>query len=70
MSDSYETYLNNCISGTPPETFTYEFYNKEKAYRSLGRLTPQEFYRQHVRPLYDVDDKVLNYFLPTAAIGT
>ncbi|XP_026313478.1 bleomycin hydrolase isoform X2 [Hyposmocoma kahamanoa] len=44
--------------GTPPETFTFEFYNKEKAYNNFGPLTPQEFYNKHVRPLFDVDDKV------------
>ncbi|XP_013184230.2 bleomycin hydrolase isoform X1 [Amyelois transitella] len=44
--------------GTPPEKFTFEFYNKEKAYNNFGALTPQEFYEQHVRPLFNVNDKV------------
>ncbi|XP_037292657.1 bleomycin hydrolase isoform X2 [Manduca sexta] len=44
--------------GTPPEKFTFEFYNKEKAYNSFGPLTPKEFYETHVRPLYDVNEKV------------
>ncbi|XP_059048200.1 bleomycin hydrolase isoform X2 [Achroia grisella] len=44
--------------GTPPEKFTFEFYNKEKAYNNLGPLTPLEFYDKHVRPLFNVDDKV------------
>ncbi|CAH2052497.1 unnamed protein product, partial [Iphiclides podalirius] len=44
--------------GTPPEKFVYEFYNKDKAYNTLGPLTPQEFYNKHVRPLFNVDDKV------------
>ncbi|KAL0818450.1 hypothetical protein ABMA28_008911 [Loxostege sticticalis] len=44
--------------GTPPEKFTFEYYNKEKAYNSFGSLTPQEFYNTHVRPLFNVDDKV------------
>ncbi|CAK1541795.1 unnamed protein product [Leptosia nina] len=49
--------VGTCL-GTPQEKFTFEFYNKEKSYNSLGPLTPQEFYNQHVRPLYNVDDKV------------
>ncbi|CAF4802857.1 unnamed protein product [Pieris macdunnoughi] len=44
--------------GTPPDKFTFEFYNKEKAYKNFGPLTPQEFYNQHIRSLYNVDDKV------------
>ncbi|XP_072934236.1 bleomycin hydrolase isoform X2 [Epargyreus clarus] len=44
--------------GTPAEKFTYEFYNKEKAYKTFGPLTPQEFYQNHVKPLFNVDDKV------------
>ncbi|XP_045454400.1 bleomycin hydrolase [Melitaea cinxia] len=44
--------------GTPPDQFTFEFYNKEKAYNSFGPLTPQEFYNKHVKPVYNVDDKV------------
>ncbi|CAG9559019.1 unnamed protein product [Danaus chrysippus] len=44
--------------GTPPDKFTFEYYNKEKAYNSFGPLTPQEFYQNHVKPLYNVDDKV------------
>ncbi|KAI8441956.1 hypothetical protein MSG28_005628 [Choristoneura fumiferana] len=44
--------------GTPPEKFTFEYYNKDKVYNSLGSLTPKEFYDNHVRPLFNVDDKV------------
>ncbi|KOB71586.1 Bleomycin hydrolase, partial [Operophtera brumata] len=44
--------------GTPPDKFNFEYYNKEKAYNSFGPLTPQNFYNEHVRPLFNVDDKV------------
>ncbi|KAH9631361.1 hypothetical protein HF086_012149 [Spodoptera exigua] len=47
-----------CHTGTPPEKFNYEYYNKEKTYNSFGLLTPQEFYEKHVRPLFDVNNKV------------
>ncbi|XP_045770057.1 bleomycin hydrolase [Maniola jurtina] len=49
--------VGTCL-GIPPEKFTFEFYNKEKAYNTFGSLTPQEFYNKHVRPLFNVDDKV------------
>ncbi|CAH2229444.1 jg20839 [Pararge aegeria aegeria] len=44
--------------GIPPEKFTFEFYNKEKVYNTFGSLTPQQFHEKHVRPLFNVDDKV------------
>lgn len=49
--------VSTCL-GIPPEKFTYEFYNKEKEYNTFGALTPQEFYDKHVKPLFDVNDKV------------
>ncbi|CAH0713552.1 unnamed protein product, partial [Brenthis ino] len=49
--------VSTCL-GTPPQKFTFEYYNKEKAYNSFGPLTPQEFYDKHVRPVFDVNDKV------------
>ncbi|XP_040194502.1 bleomycin hydrolase [Rana temporaria] len=44
--------------GSPPETFTWEFRDKEKTYHKIGPLTPQDFYREHVKPLYNVEDKI------------
>ncbi|XP_076041577.1 bleomycin hydrolase [Oratosquilla oratoria] len=44
--------------GVPPHTFTWEFYDKGKAYHKIGPITPVEFYEQHVKPLYNVEDKV------------
>ncbi|CAG4932099.1 unnamed protein product [Colias eurytheme] len=44
--------------GTPPEQFTFEYYNKEKAYNKIGPISPLQFYNEHVRPLFNVDDKV------------
>lgn len=46
-----------CV-GSPPETFTWEFRDKEKTYHKIGPLTPQDFYREHVKPLYNVEDKI------------
>lgn len=46
-----------CV-GSPPETFTWEFRDKEKTYHKIGPVTPQDFYREHVKPLYNVEDKI------------
>jgi bleomycin hydrolase len=44
--------------GIPPEKFTWEYYDKNKKYASVGPITPVEFYEQYVKPYYNVDDKV------------
>ncbi|KAG0728936.1 Bleomycin hydrolase [Chionoecetes opilio] len=44
--------------GIPPETFTWEYYDKSKAYHKIGPVTPLEFYNEYVKPVYNVEDKV------------
>lgn len=44
--------------GIPDEAFTWEYYDKNKAYHSIGPITPLEFYEKHVKPYYNVDEKV------------
>lgn len=44
--------------GCPPETICWEYRDKDKKFHRLGPLTPQEFYREHVKPLYNIEDKV------------
>ncbi|XP_063812025.1 bleomycin hydrolase isoform X2 [Pseudophryne corroboree] len=46
-----------CV-GSPPETFTWEFRDKEKTYHKIGPITPQDFYKDHVKPIYSVEDKI------------
>ncbi|ELK01877.1 Bleomycin hydrolase [Pteropus alecto] len=46
-----------CI-GNPPETFTWEYRDKDKNYQKIGPITPLEFYREHVKPLFNVEDKI------------
>lgn len=44
--------------GIPPEKFTWEYYDKNKKYFSVGPVTAVEFYEQFVKPYYNVEDKV------------
>jgi len=56
--------------GIPPETFVWEFYDKDKAYHripsssgagessSSSGITPLDFYREHVKPLFNMEDKL------------
>ncbi|KAI4556799.1 hypothetical protein MJG53_021031 [Ovis ammon polii x Ovis aries] len=48
-----------CIClGNPPETFTWEYRDKDKNYQKIGPITPLKFYRQHVKPLFNMEDKI------------
>lgn len=44
--------------GIPDETFVWEYYDKNKAYHSIGPVTPLEFYEKHVKPYFNVDEKI------------
>lgn len=44
--------------GVPSDTITWAYYDKNKAYHSIGPVTPKEFYEEHVKPLFNVEDKV------------
>jgi len=44
--------------GIPPETFTWEYYDKNKKYNSVGPVNGLEFYQKYVKPYFNVDDKV------------
>ncbi|CAH1132312.1 unnamed protein product [Ceutorhynchus assimilis] len=44
--------------GIPSESFTWNYYDKNKAFHSVGPITPKEFYDVHIKPLYNIDDKV------------
>lgn len=56
MTEIYNV-VGICL-GIPVERFTWEYTDKSKAYKSVGPVTPLEFYDQHVRHCYNVDDKV------------
>ncbi|XP_030747555.1 bleomycin hydrolase isoform X2 [Sitophilus oryzae] len=44
--------------GIPHDTFTWNYYDKNKFFHSIGPITPKEFYENHIKPLFNVDDKV------------
>ncbi|XP_022451392.2 bleomycin hydrolase isoform X3 [Delphinapterus leucas] len=48
-----------CIClGNPPETFTWEYRDKDKNYQKIGPITPLKFYKEHVKPLFNMEDKI------------
>lgn len=47
--------------GIPSERFTWEYYDKSKAYNSIGPVTPLEFYQNYVKNVFNVENKV--YFI-------
>lgn len=44
--------------GIPDEIFTWEYYDKNKAYHSVGPQTPIDFYKKYVRQCFNVDEKI------------
>jgi len=46
-------------TGTPPDTFTWYYYDKDKKFHSVGPISPVDFYQQYVKPHFNVLDKVV-----------
>lgn len=44
--------------GIPSETITWQYYDKSKNYHCIGPITPKDFYEKHVKPYFNVDDKI------------
>lgn len=44
--------------GIPPATFEWNFYDKSKVFQSIGPISPIDFYEKHVKPVFDVTEKV------------
>uniref|UniRef100_A0A2R5LC70 Bleomycin hydrolase n=1 Tax=Ornithodoros turicata TaxID=34597 RepID=A0A2R5LC70_9ACAR len=57
MTETCYRIVSICL-GSPPSTFTWEYYNKNKTYCKVGPITPVEFYEKHVKQLFNVDDKI------------
>ncbi|KAL9886781.1 bleomycin hydrolase isoform 1-T1 [Glossina fuscipes fuscipes] len=56
MAEIYKV-VGICL-GIPAEKFTWEYYDKAKAYHSVGPIKPVEFYNTMVKPIFNVEDKV------------
>lgn len=56
MGEIYKV-VGICL-GIPAKEFTWEYYDKSKAYHTVGPITPLEFYNTMVKPLFNVEDKV------------
>ena len=55
--------LGICL-GVPSNEFVWEFYDKSKAYHKIGPITPLQFYKEHVKPHFDMMSKVIfSFFL-------
>ncbi|KAG1929878.1 bleomycin hydrolase [Pimephales promelas] len=64
LSDTIDTMIEEvfrvasvCL-GSPPDTICWEYRDKDKNFHRMGPLTPLEFYTQHVKPLYNLQDKI------------
>ena len=44
--------------GTPPREVTWEYYDKSKKPQKVGPISPLVFYKEHVKPHFDVESKV------------
>jgi len=57
--------------GLPPASFTWSYYDKTKTARTVGPLTPTQFYEQLLKPVFDVKQKVclVNDPRPTSPFG-
>ncbi|KAL5278305.1 BLMH family protein [Megaselia abdita] len=55
MSEIYKV-VGICL-GIPPDTFTWEYYDKSKNHHQIGPITPKNFYENHVKPSFNIEDK-------------
>jgi len=44
--------------GSPPQEFTWEYYDKSKKYRKVANISPLNFYETLVKPNFDLQSKV------------
>ncbi|XP_008554962.1 bleomycin hydrolase [Microplitis demolitor] len=44
--------------GIPSQLITWEYYDKTKNYHCIGPITGLDFYTKHVKPIFNVDEKV------------
>ena len=49
--------------GSPADSIYWEYRDKDKNFHRMGPLSPPQFYKELVKPLYNIQDKV--NFLPS-----
>jgi len=57
MMESLYRVIGICL-GIPPKTFVWQYTDKSKQVHSMGPITPLDFYNEHVKPLFNVEDKI------------
>ncbi len=50
--------MTTCL-GSPPEQITFEYHDTSKQYQKIGPMSPLEFYQQTVKPVFNIDNKVI-----------
>jgi len=58
MNEELFRLFSVCL-GTPPTEITWEYYTKDKQYEKIGPLSPLNFYVDHIKPLFDMKEKVV-----------
>jgi len=49
--------VTTCL-GSPPNQITFEYYDTSKQYQKIGPISPVDFYKQVVKPIFNMDNKV------------
>lgn len=45
--------------GVPNHQFVWTYYDKNKQFHKVGPITAVEFYEKYVKPVFNMDDKVI-----------
>ncbi|MBR0164277.1 MAG: C1 family peptidase [Lachnospiraceae bacterium] len=62
MMETIYRILTICL-GTPPKVFTWEFRNKDKKFKRIADITPQDFFKKYIG--WKLDDYVTVIHAPT-----
>lgn len=57
MMQEIHKVVSICLA-IPSDVFNWEYYDKSKNFYSIGPIKPIEFYKNYVKPCFDVENKV------------
>lgn len=57
MMEQIYRLASTCL-GTPPDTITWEYYDTDKNYVKIGPIKPVDFYKQYIKSVYNMQDKI------------